>query len=143
MRTTIITAACLAALVLAACTTPQPQPLPSPAPSPAPSAPSAHAPGLEKHTDGTADAWGYVTPIQLEGGFWAVTTLPVTNKSAASKDYGSIVVVLIPGAVSEAAFASAESTFVHVSGALSTGPSVRMAGPEMTVAKMEPAPAPK
>lgn len=138
----MVAVACAAALALAACTGggagggggTQPTPA-SQTPTPAP---AAHLAALEKHADGTADAWGYVTRMQLEGGFWALVKVPPYQKGLTAGGNPTIV-VLLPGAVSDAAIAGNQNTFVHVTGKLATGPSIRMAGPEMTVDTIEPA----
>jgi hypothetical protein len=99
-------------------------------PSPAPNQPSVPS-GLTRHSDGSAEATGYVAFANLEGGFWALYDRPPGPSSSIQP---KIVVVLLPGAVSESAIAALKGAHVRVTGRLQEGVSTRMAGPELQVA---------
>jgi hypothetical protein len=97
----------------------------SPAPSPAPSAGYSAAP------DGSVEATGYVAYEGIEGGFWALYDRPPGPSSVVQP---KILAVLLPDVVTGPEIAAMEGVFVKVTGRLSGGASVRMAGPEVFVA---------
>jgi hypothetical protein len=89
---------------------------------------AATRPRIEDLGNGRVVAWGWVTRVNLEGGFWAATTNP-NMRGIQPK----VVAVLLPGKVSEAEIARLEGSFVGAEGTLQTGASTRMAGPEVVV----------
>jgi len=97
----------------------------SPAPSPAPSSAYSAAP------DGSVEATGYVAHEGIEGGFWTLQDIPPGPSSVVQP---KILAVLLPDAVTESQIAAMEGVFVKVTGRLSQGASIRMAGPEVLVA---------
>ena len=124
--------AAMLVLGLAGCATPAPQPVPSPVPSPtpAPGQGKLHAPGIDRLADGTSEAYGYVRRIELEGGFWALVSNVPQDKISVET---SVVVVLLPGRVSEADIAKMAGSYAQAKGTELHGTSIRMAGPEMKV----------
>ncbi len=86
-------------------------------------------PGLTKHSDGTATAYGYVERISYEGGFWAVLSEP----ASATGKRAVVYVILIPGKVTASGLSAVAGHFVEASGTLAQGVSTRAAGPEMRV----------
>jgi hypothetical protein len=106
-----------------------------------PQAPSSVAPrtmgaGISDLGDGRVEAAGYVIREGIEGGFWTLSDRPMSTSSVVQP---KIIAVLLPGSVSEAGIAARENSFVVVSGQLQTGPSIRMAGPEVIVDTIAPA----
>lgn len=91
------------------------------------------APGISEWGDGQVEAAGYVTWVDLEGGFWALHDR--VSKSAAT-DRPKVVAVLLPGTVSEESIAALEGAYVAASGPMQGGASIRMAGPEVVVNKI-------
>jgi len=91
------------------------------------------APGISEWGDGQVEAAGYVTWVDLEGGFWALQDR--VSKSATT-DRPKVVAVLLPGAVSKEGIAALEGVYVIASGPMQGGASIRMAGPEVVVNKI-------
>ncbi len=86
-------------------------------------------PSLQERSDGTAMASGWVTRVDLEGEFWALTA----ESPRAAESSSAVVAVLLPGKVTEACIASQQEAYVTVEGRLQRGLSTRMAGPEIVV----------
>lgn len=124
--------ACALLLSLAACAAPSRTGAGSATPTsaPGPTRGVSPAPGLERASDGTGVAFGWVMRSDLEGGFWALVDRPATESRSGQP---RTIVVLLPGLAGEAAIARLEGSYVRASGTLSDGPSTRMAGPEMKV----------
>jgi hypothetical protein len=101
------------------------------APAPVPAAPAGgrvRGPGLDRQPDGSAVAYGWVERQSLEGGFWSLVDAAPDGRAA-----GTIVCVLLPGAVTESGIAALEGGYVTVTGHVDGGVSVRMTGPELVV----------
>lgn len=89
-------------------------------------------PGLERQADGMAEARGWLVHRDLEGGFWAL--VDVKPGSAGSS---KVIVVMLPGKLSEAGIAKLDGAFVRATGRMADGVSTRMSGPEMKVDAIE------
>jgi hypothetical protein len=120
-------AAVLALALVAGCSAPA-TPTPPPVQRPA-SGGLVPAPGLTCNADGTGVAFGYVEHVTLEGGFWALVAEPASAEASGA----TAIVVLLPGKVPQEGIAALDGSYVRASGAMKTGVSTRMAGPEMTV----------
>jgi hypothetical protein len=88
---------------------------------------------------GAAEVIGYLDRSELEGGFWAVYDVPPNASNAVEP---SILAVLLPGSVDEQGIAALKGRYVWASGRVSTGASIRMAGPEILVDGIDVAMAP-
>lgn len=101
--------------------------------SAAPTGPSAASrtvdPGISQWGQGQVEAAGYVTWIDLEGGFWVLND----RLSQSAADRPKVVAVLLPGSVSETSIAALEGAYVVASGSMQGGASIRMSGPEVMV----------
>jgi len=92
--------------------------------------PAAIMPGYTEGTTGSAQVVGYLSRSDLEGGFWAVYDYP---PAASSAHQPRILAVLLPGSVNEAGVVALNGRYVRASGRVSSGASIRMAGPEILV----------
>jgi len=90
------------------------------------------APGLYDLEDGTVNAVGTLEWKDLEGGFWAVI-----GGTEGSGDVGKVVAVLANAGKDDPAYTSIAGKQVFVTGKRLEGASVRMAGPEIEVTKIE------
>ncbi len=122
----------LVSVALGACAVPSSPIQPVPTPGGAGGGGLVPRPGLDKRADGTAVARGWVVHSDLEGGFWTlVDAAPDADAS------GKVVVVLLPGKVTEAEIAALDGSYASATGRMKTGASIRMSGPEMTVETIE------
>lgn len=79
---------------------------------------------------GGAEVVGYLGYSELEGGFWAVYSSPISTSSV---DQPTVLAVLLPGSVDEAGISALKDRYVWAAGRVSKGGSIRMAGPEIKV----------
>jgi hypothetical protein len=84
---------------------------------------------LLRHSGGRALAGSWLTCIALEGGFWALTA----DALGVETDSPSVIAVLLPHNVSEAALASQDGSYLVAKGKLSADASIRGSGPENLV----------
>lgn len=117
------------AILIAGCAAPSSPVTPGPTGSPTPGGATVPAPGLQRPAAGPAVAFGWVVREDLEGGFWALEDRPPTSSVSRPK----VVVVLLPGAVTEAGIARLAGSYARATGTVTGGVSTRMAGPEMKV----------
>jgi hypothetical protein len=82
------------------------------------------------HADGSVEATGYVGHSDLEGGFWALYDRPLGPSSVTQP---KILAVLLAGTVDQGAISALDGAYVMLFGRLSTGVSIRQAGPEVFV----------
>jgi hypothetical protein len=94
--------------------------------------------GYKTGSLGSAEVIGYLSRSDLEGGFWAVYSLPATSSVAPPH----VLAVLLPGSVDEAGIAALDGRYVWASGRVTGGASTRMAGPEIMVDGIDAAQAP-
>jgi hypothetical protein len=132
MRRTLVLVVVLSlfALTLSACATPAVEPQPAPAPPPPGASKKAGdlVAGIEDLGGGRVVASGWVYYVDLETGFWAVSsTAPQESHQP------EVVAVLLPGKVTAAELENVKGTFVGAEGVLQEGASIRMAGPEIVV----------
>jgi hypothetical protein len=90
-------------------------------------------PGLYPIGEGQAEAVGVVTYVNLEGGFWRVADT-ASARNAESAD--TVVVIANAGDLTNGP-SSYEGKYVRATGALSDTASIRMAGQEMIVDRIE------
>lgn len=90
-------------------------------------------PGLSSNDEGTAQAVGIFTYVDLEGGFWRIAQ---TDRAAKAEDAPTVAVIANPGDLPEGGEAYA-GAYVRATGELFDGASVRMAGQEMIVETIE------
>lgn len=90
------------------------------------------APGYYKLEDGTAQALGRLEYRDIEGGFWAVIDDTQTENGE-----GKVAAVIANSADFEDELKPLEGKQVFVTGKPAEGSSVRMAGPEITIEKVE------
>lgn len=90
------------------------------------------APGLYDLADGTAEAYGTLEWIDLEGGFWAVI-----GGTEATGDVGTTVAVIANAGKEDPTYVALARTSVRVVGSRLSGASVRMAGPEIEASSIE------
>lgn len=125
-------------LAAVACSTPaepaaEPEPIPPvEAPTDSPAAGLRLAPGLYDLEDGTAQAVGTLEYRDLEGGFWAII-----GGTEGEGNVGEVVAVIANGADFEDELKPLEGKSVFATGKRLDGASVRMAGPEFELAKIE------
>jgi hypothetical protein len=89
------------------------------------------APGLYDLEDGSVVAVGTVEYRDLEGGFWAVI-----GGTEAEGDAGAVVAVIVNGDEFAGDFRSNEGLSFEVYGERAGDVSSRMAGPEITAARV-------
>ncbi len=90
--------------------------------------------GLREAPDGTVSAVGVLEYVDLEGGFWAITE--------GDEHSPRIIAVIANGAELKPRLRALRGASVRITGRRFEGVSIRMAGPEVEVALIEPAPAP-
>jgi hypothetical protein len=90
-------------------------------------------PGLYPIAEGRAEAVGVVTYVNLEGGFWRIADT-VSSRNAESAD--TVVVIANAGDLTNGP-SSYEGQYVRATGMLSDAASIRMAGQEMIVERIE------
>jgi hypothetical protein len=134
MRVSLVTLALLSVCSLGACgsvsaTAFQPPPSAAPTASTGPVGAMPVRPHFEKLRGGRALASGWLRQIALEGGFWALTAEPPGVKT----DSPTVIAVLLPDKVSEAAIASHDGSYLVAQGTLSADASIRDFGPEILV----------
>jgi hypothetical protein len=118
----VVVAAAAVLAVIAGCTPPQPvSTLPST---------GTDIGTYTAHADGSVEATGYVGRSDLEGGFWALYDRPLGPSSV---NPPKILAVLLSGSVDQSAISAMDGVYVRIFGRLSTGTSIRMAGPEVFV----------
>lgn len=88
--------------------------------------------GLYDLEDGTVQAIGTLTYVNLEGGFWAVTGAP-----AAEGGEDAVIAVIANGAELQDALEPLAGKTVTVLGTRLEGASTRMAGPEIEATSVE------
>ena len=142
LRKTIVAALVLAvALSFAACSTAEPVPVPTPSeeqPAISPdgaaggAAGSRLAPGLYEIDGGLVQALGTLEWVDLEGGFWAIK-----GGFEAEGTLGETVAVIANGPDFETDLKALEGKTVLATGTRLDGASVRMAGPEIEISKVE------
>lgn len=120
---------------LAGCTAaPAPEPFPAtpPATEQPPAAGLRLAPGLYELEDGTAQVMGTLGYRDLEGGFWQIT-------GGTEADGGSdkVIAVIANGADFESQLKALDGKQVFATGTKLEGASIRMAGPEIEMTKIE------
>lgn len=108
------------------------RPEPASTPPEAPGAATGLAPGLYDLEDGSAQALGVLTWVDLEGGFWALV-----GGTEAEGDAGTTVAVIANGAERDAELRPLEGSMVLVTGERFEGASIRMAGPEIVAETIE------
>lgn len=86
--------------------------------------------GLYDLEDGTAQAIGTLAYKDLEGGFWAIVGAPGAEPDA-------VIVVIANGADMASTLRPLEGKTVVATGTRAEGASIRNAGPEMNVDKIE------
>ena len=86
-------------------------------------------PHFEKLSGGRALASGWLRYIALEGGFWALTAEPPGVKT----DSPTVIAVLLPSKVSEAAIASHDGSYLMAQGKSSAHASISNSGSEILV----------
>ncbi len=127
------------AVVLAACSSPDEPETDVPAGEPEVGAPdempggeTRPAPGLYDLGDGTAQAIGTLSWVDLEGGFWAVT-----DPTAAEGEGATAIAVIANGDELDGELRPLEGSMVALTGERFEGASIRMAGPEIVVETVE------
>lgn len=90
------------------------------------------APGLYDMPDGTVQAVGTLVWRDLEGGFWAIVA-PSADEAAE----GATIAVIANGTEMTDVLPALEGRSVVAYGRRFEGASIRMAGPEMTVERIE------
>ena len=90
-------------------------------------------PGLTPIGEGQAEAVGIVTYVNLEGGFWRIAD---TASARRAESAGTVVVIANAGDLTNGP-SSYEGRYVRATGELFDGASIRMAGQEMIVDRIE------
>jgi hypothetical protein len=130
-RVALVALTLLSVGVLSACGVAT-QSLPQPTPSATHSGPAVGMPirpHFAQQADGRALASGWLRRIDLEGGFWAL----VAGPPGVTTNTPTVIAVLLPGTIGEAEIAQHDGAYLIAEGTLSTGVSIRNAGPEITV----------
>ena len=130
----LLTLALLSICALCACgstsaTAFQPPPSATPTASTGPVGAMPVRPHFEELLGGRALASGWLRHIALEGGFWALAADPPGVKT----DALTVIAVLLPHQVGEAAIASHDGSYLVAQGRLSPDASIRNFGREILV----------
>ncbi len=133
----ILVAILTAGLALSGCaaqpTAPPVEVQPEPAPDmPGEAAGLRLAPGLYEMEDGTVQAVGTLEYSDLEGGFWVIT-----GGTESEGNVGTVVAVIANGQEFESQLKEIEGSAVFATGTKLDGASIRMAGPEIEIDKIE------
>jgi hypothetical protein len=128
----IVTAAAMLAVSVLACACVPSAAAPATTAPGAPSMPVTRtiAPGMSEWASGNVEAAGWVTWVDVEGGFWTLKDGPAVVAGAKPP---KTIAVLLPGVVSETTIATFDGSYVVARGRIQGGASIRMAGPELVV----------
>ena len=131
-RAAAVAVICFSLLALSACgaATQIPRDAPSPSTPARPVGGMPVKPHLAKLPGGRALATGWLRRIDLEGGFWAL----VAGPPGATTGAPTVIAVLLPSKIGAARISAHDGAYLIVTGRLSTGVSIRNAGPEIRVA---------